>query len=88
MRFPIPAHMDTPESVSLPPANQFLKRIRQDLAHGRALFEVEPGVISWNRLRKKVNHASDSHGIRVNEVVLRNGTVTNPLQQAWHNILE
>jgi hypothetical protein len=71
--FPIPAYMDTAESISLTPANQFVERIGQDLAHGCPFFQVEPGTIPGNRLRKKVDHALDSQDIRVNKVIPRNG---------------
>ena len=67
---PIPADMDTPESVSPAPANQFVQRIRKDLAHGGTLFQFESGIVPWNGLRKEVDHGTGSHTICVDRVVL------------------
>lgn len=74
MWFPIPADMDGPESISLPPASQFFHRICKDLAHVSTLSQVEPRITHWSRLINKVKHVSDSHGICADKVVLLSET--------------
>jgi len=80
--FPISADMDTPESVSPAPANQFVQRIRKDLAHGGTLFQSQSRIVSWNGLRKKVDHRTDSHTICVDRVVLQHETNNTPFYHA------
>jgi len=76
MRFPTPTDVDAPESVSPPPGNQFVKRIGKHLAHGSSSFQVEPRVVPWSTLSKKVDHALESHDIRTDRAVLQKNHAT------------
>ena len=54
--FTIAADVYPLESVPPSPADQFGKRIREDLAYRVTLLQVQPRIVSWGRLPKKIDH--------------------------------
>lgn len=83
--FPIPTDMNTPESMSPPPANQFVQRIGEDFAHGGTLFQLKPRIVPWHGLKEKVEHTPHPHDICADSMVFSGETTNTTLYHASLN---